>query len=567
MSVLISAGESVTVRPEQLKALKEKTIEKLISLKLGLVNSKTAEGDSFFFKPHAGPDKVFTRTIIQFRGPNKESFKEQAIILLRSDRHRATDCKFRGSFVIHLDKIEPAPFDSVYGRSEEKPNTPVVHSLNGLSASEVLRVDPALQRGLETVDLLHARKLLLGVKNKKGEIVFLPSQSSDIAVEYNYINKAELLYVRDLCKKLTGYEPQVRRGNRDGEEVVLQFDLSLMSVINLRKLKQRDTRIIEHGILASDVAEFVINKMLRSKASARKPLEGQEYVVFHTENGKIRDAAFKKLQEFEIRYKADLRDERCFRIHKADQAGSIPVVNTQSVTTSKTTMAEQVSSGAPTPALFDRARITAMIKAAMKKNFDWKAEKEYGIAPSKLSKDGTLLYVTINTKTDDDKKILRDNLKLVQSDLPEGVEASFQGLAPKATSLFFFFPNRESVIKKLEESKKATTDGKRSTKPEQSKPAVATTTTSKEEPLPLRLLRAMIGELDDSHREKLVEILGGNNKKQEGEALQVYKKNLQAKLADYQLIRTEDPRVKMIMGFADPSIFKDPVEVLKDILK
>lgn len=525
------------VRPEQFKILKEKTVEELISRRLGLVNSSTADGDSFFFKPHSNPN-ILNRTIIQFRGPNQQTFKEKATILLRSDRHRVEDQGYKGSIVLYLAAIDPAPYDSVFGLSGKKPEPPVVQNLSGLSPSEMLRADPGLQRGLETVGLFHVRRLLLGVKNKKGEIVFLSDQSSEIAVEYNYIDEAEATEVCALSQEIFGYAPVVRPGNKKSEKVVLRFALESLKDVDQRSLRQMKARVFKDRTLSSvEVAKFVITKMFREKCTVNTQ-PGLENAVFHLERSNVRQAILQKLDSFCIQYAIDQKDHGCFRIRKEDTIGVVKTVASIPI--------EHSVLGARSPRRF---------VADALESFGLKRGDDFGVAPPQYAEDGTtLLYVSAKPKSEKHQKLLREKLSELQATLPSGVEVSFEGLFhSKTKSIYFYFPSRKAAMLLVN---KETEEGQ-GTSSEKNEPA---SESRNKESLVLRIFRDGANGFTDSERQTLASLLGIKDNSEA--AVNAYKQELAKRLEGCMVINENDERAKSIMATYHPDIFKNPAEFL-----
>ncbi len=563
------ASAAPMIWTEKEKILRERVVAEMLIKKFAefnLVESRSAGGSYFHFKDHVHSNP-YNKTIVQFAGGNASKLKQEAIIYFRQQGHKAEDRTIYGSFVLHLKDIEPMPEGRIFGRSDTPPveKVPVKSDLQGgLSPKDMVQTDSALQRGLEAVRLLHESKLLLGTKNRRAELVFLPSHLPEVAVEYNYFDEIEASEAVKLSEDCFGYTPLVRPGNRNAEKVVLQFCLNELKNANFRTLRPRKSRTIEgRQLSAVKVATFIVAKMLRFECKIEGP-SSLENTIFRLGHNDKRDEVLERLTVFGIPYAADKLDARCFRIKNADMIGAkMTVVNSTADTPTNTsnTMAEEV---------FDAVSARALITGTLKAVPGWTAGSDYGmVPPPAFAADGTLLYMAISAKAEPGKQVLRDNIGAIQKKLPAGVEVTFEGRLTSTTSLFFYFPDRASVMRKIDEG------GMRQGSPRQKEQEPASALDKPEEAvqsesLALRMLMGFVDLATEDELTLLKQKLGFTEGMSEEQVRQRDQQRdeeraneLEKQFAGHVILDTSDPTVQKMMHEYNARLFRSLAEFRK----
>ena len=576
-----------TLRPAVAKRLKERTIAEMLKRKFRRPDHleegpELTDRNTFEF---IDDQTDLSRTRILFHGSNSGYLRNKAAKFLREITSVEKSPRDM-SIIVKLGKIEAAPKESLEtpvvsnGRLANVVHPPkkkklgqngALHTVptNGASLpsiESVIRADKMLSQALACVERFHHVGRIIGTKTKEP---FIGSADGVAKVDYHYFDADEALTIAGLSVAWLDHEPELIVGDNEDEHSVLRYELRKIDPEASNRPLNFSRKFTEGQTFLA--AKFILSQILGIHAYESHHAEGKGVATFRfLDKGISTDEAYETLKRFKVPYLVHEERGRNFWVATNEKAE-------RAFRTSGRKPTEIVTDLSGGKKAYSKKEGLWLVRQVLRDCLGWGVQNEYYYTAN-CSPEDVLQYVTINPKSDDLRERLKSNYPDMIGKLPLGVSASFLGLRVKNGKCFFvYFIDRQKlvdhdktqIVRKGEEDQKPQTEKgqvpeslvtQRSTAPikEMDKPIVG-------ESRNLKILSAILTALNDDEKRLAQEFLSGTDKSEV--AIANLQRKLETKLADYQLIRTEDPRVKMIMGFADPSIFKDPVEVLKDILK
>lgn len=454
MTAQMKEAMNATATAEKRK-LQETALEIMIE---GLPNFAARRGiydkrlNTFEFADHPHKEKTATRLLIIFHGNDASSLriaadnlfnKRYRIRSAKANKHLFED-QLTNALDVPLERVKPVAPDVLQKRLALRGNGANGNG-NGrdhLTPDDAFRKDPRNQAVLDIIQKFHDSQLLRGVRNRKAPYVFV--EGKELAVEFNYIDEDESLYVLDLCPKLLGgYSPSIRKGKQKGEEVVLQYRLSDIKPekIDQRMLRQRSRRKLE-GVDAVKVTEFVFGKILRIERELMMH-DKAGFATFRATSEAQRTKVLEYLTGYSVVYLASEKDNRCFWVAVTASAESQFEQPTKLPPSETIRIMVQVAEGenpGGEDEVVDRKQGYRSILRLVKDEFGWDVPEQCSIN-QRVDERSSLVYVAVSPKGDEERSAkLKEKYPTLKAKLPAEVKnMAFQDFRGNSTNTLYFY--------------------------------------------------------------------------------------------------------------------------------